>query len=526
MTKHQATSTNTVILRLRPVALAGAIAALVGSPATSWADSVTLHADSYVSSSDTPGTKQDNDPVLVLKNGITGFLRFRLADTLRTGVTKADIDKAILKIFIPAITTGGNLTIRPVISDWAELTIPAQGVPPSIDPGPAQSFELKTGFAGRWVLFDVTDIFKNWLPLPSANNYGLALTVEGGSLLDAIADTKENAATSHPAELEVLVNTSGTTGATGATGETGPAGATGATGAPGNDGATGPQGLQGVTGPIGLQGPTGPQGIQGITGSAGPVGPTGATGSQGLTFQGDWSAATSYAQNDSVFFNGSSYLSLQNSNLNQLPDSNSPFWSLLAQAGATGALGATGPQGTQGETGPIGLQGPAGPQGIQGITGPTGETGATGPVGPTGATGADGVSGAPGEPGLGMVFTPSFYNPSVKTTSFVSLNGLIISANAGLVSTIMPSACTFKALYAKATIDGDPAANTLIYTLYKNGTSQPMTTSLTVNATITSATNADTSHTVSVVTGDVVTVGITQTNETPLVVSNLTLWCQ
>ena len=305
---------------LRPIALAGAIATLLGNPMPGWADSVTLHADSYVSSADAPGTKHGNDPSLVLKSGNTSFLRFRLADTLRTGVTAADIDKATLKVFMPTIAAGGDLTIRQVTSDWVELTLPAQGVPPGIDPGPAQAFAVKAGFAGRWVLFDVTGIFKNWLPLPSATNYGLALTVEGGSLLDAVADTKENTATSHPAELVVVLNTSGAMGATGAVG------ATGATGATGADGATGATGVAGSTGATGANGATGSTGADGATGNDGA---TGATGPQG----------------------------------------------------ADGAIGPTGPQGLQGVPGPTG---PQGLQGVQGSSGTPGATGATGPAGAAG----------------------------------------------------------------------------------------------------------------------------------------------
>ena len=337
---------------LKPLALAGAIAALLGNSMPGWADSVTLHADSYVSSADAPGIKHGNDPSLVLKSGNTSFLRFRLADTLRTGVTKADIDKATLKVFMPTITAGGELTVRSVTSDWVELTMPAQGVPPGIDQGQAQSFALKTGFAGRWVLFDVTEIFKNWLPLPSANNYGLALTVEGGSLLDAVADTKENTATSHPAELEVVLNTSGATGPTGA------AGADGATGATGADGATGATGADGATGATGATGPQGDTGATGPTGADGATGATGATGNDGVT---------------------------------------GPQGS-VGPTGAQGDAGATGPQGLQGAVGPTGPQGsqgvvgPTGPQGLQGIQGNLGPAGATGPQGPVGATGAKGSS--------------------------------------------------------------------------------------------------------------------------------------
>src|SRR6185503_1094914 len=120
-------------------------------------------------------------------------------------------------------------------------------------------------------------------------------------------------------------------------------------------GAAGPQGLQGVQG---VQGPQGLQGLQGVTG---------ATGSP-VTFQGTFSAGTTYATGDAVFFNGSSYISLSNGNTGNTPTSGAP-WALLAQQGATG------PQGLLGLQGPQGLQGVQGPQGLQGLQGPVGPTG-------------------------------------------------------------------------------------------------------------------------------------------------------
>jgi hypothetical protein len=130
-------------------------------------------------------------------------------------------------------------------------------------------------------------------------------------------------------------------------------------------GATGPTGSTGLTGPIGA---TGPQGIQGLIGSTGPTGPTGPP----VAFQGTWSSLTTYGTGDAVFFNGSSYISLANANLNNTPNNGAP-WALLAQQGVTGP---TGPTGLTGATGPIG---PTGPQGIQGIIGNIGPAGPTGP---------------------------------------------------------------------------------------------------------------------------------------------------
>jgi hypothetical protein len=55
-----------------------------------------------------------------------------------------------------------------------------------------------------------------------------------------------------------------------------------------------------------------------------------------LTFQGAYSAGTTYALNDIATYSGSAYVSLQNSNLNQQPDSSPTYWEVLAQKGSSG----------------------------------------------------------------------------------------------------------------------------------------------------------------------------------------------
>ena len=197
-------------------------------------------------------------------------------------------------------------------------------------------------------------------------------------------------------------------GATGATGITGATGAVGVAGTPGLDGAPG------VTGPIG------PTGVAGLDGAPGATGATGAPGATGVLFQGAWSDATSYAQTDSVSFQGSSYISLQDANFNHPPDTSPTFWSLLAQGGATGPpgrLACLAPRRRWRHRGartnwrrgshrgyghhrrqrgrlawrarPVSMaprgDGPIGPTGVAGLDGAPGATGATGAPGATGA---------------------------------------------------------------------------------------------------------------------------------------------
>jgi len=72
---------------------------LGGLPILAFGDTMTLEADSYVSKGDPQNIKHGKDPSLIVKRGSTAYFKFNLTDSLPTGVTAADIDKATLKIY-------------------------------------------------------------------------------------------------------------------------------------------------------------------------------------------------------------------------------------------------------------------------------------------------------------------------------------------------------------------------------------------------------------------------------------------
>lgn len=77
----------------------------------------------------------------------------------------------------------------------------------------------------------------------------------------------------------------------------------------------------------------------------------------GPSWQGAWSSTIEYAADEAVSYEHSSYVSLVNANIGNVPSSSSSAWGLLAQAGAAG------PAGQEGPTGPAGPAGPAGQPG-------------------------------------------------------------------------------------------------------------------------------------------------------------------
>lgn len=137
----------------------------------------------------------------------------------------------------------------------------------------------------------------------------------------------------------------------------------------GVSGVQGEQGVPGPQGPEGPEGPIGPQGVQGPQGEIGPEGPQGSKGDQGvqgpagpagLEWRGNWSAEIDYINNDSVYYEGSSWFAAGDPTLGEIPTESSTHWNPLALRGIQG------PKGDQG------LQGPKGDQGVQGVQGEQG----------------------------------------------------------------------------------------------------------------------------------------------------------
>jgi hypothetical protein len=89
------------------------------------------------------------------------------------------------------------------------------------------------------------------------------------------------------------------------------------------------------------------QPLAGPAGATGPAGPPGAS----VIWRGTWAAATAYAVNDAVTYNGSSYIRTIAGTTATNPASDTTNWAVLSSKGDTGAQG---PTGATGATGPAG----------------------------------------------------------------------------------------------------------------------------------------------------------------------------
>jgi hypothetical protein len=264
--------------------------ALLSMPAM--AQQLTLVGDTYVDSS---GAAHGTLPSVTVggAKGAQGLLQFD-ATTLPTGTTAAQIDKAILIVYVNTLGAAGNITVNEATSPWSESTVTAA---PSIGSPANNSGGIVTigasGYPG-FLSIDVTQAVKDWVSGTITNN---GLIMSTGPTTDALInlDSKESTTTSHSAVLLVTLMNQGAAGPTGPAGPTG-AGAAGSTGRGRSDGlewcgrshwsgwSVGSNGANGATGSVG---PTG-------AGVAGPTGPTGPAGiGTAITYAGVVASGTS-----------------------------------------------------------------------------------------------------------------------------------------------------------------------------------------------------------------------------------------
>ena len=124
---------------------------------------------------------------------------------------------------------------------------------------------------------------------------------------------------------------------------------------------------------------------------------TGGTSTIGTLYKGVWSSADTYAINDIVIHELSSYISILGS-VNENPSTATTYWASFGD-GSIGSQGSQGSQGRQGLAGTNGSQGSQGSQGLQGLQGNQGSIGLQGLQGNQGVVGSQGDQGSRGSQG-------------------------------------------------------------------------------------------------------------------------------
>jgi hypothetical protein len=141
----------------------------------------------------------------------------------------SSIEKATLRLWVGAISEAGTLSVAAVLEPWDEANVTFADAP-ALEP-PFTTFPVGPSDAQRYVSVDVTGLVHKWVS-GARENHGLALVAAPDEPVDVLIDSKENAGTSHPMDLEVALTS------------------------------VGPQGPPGMQGPPGVQGPPGLSGYE------------------------------------------------------------------------------------------------------------------------------------------------------------------------------------------------------------------------------------------------------------------------
>ncbi len=164
------------------------------------ADTVKVAADAHVNFN-TPNQNNGEALRISVRNIGTGgvrhgFLRLDLTDL----IPGHPIEQATLRLWVDAVEDPGTLRLHQVTAPWQEGAITAANAP-SLG-SVIGSRAIGAADSKTWITFNITSVVAAWVAGTTPNN-GLALVPDAGDPLRIEIDSKENIATSHPAEVEV-----------------------------------------------------------------------------------------------------------------------------------------------------------------------------------------------------------------------------------------------------------------------------------------------------------------------------------
>jgi hypothetical protein len=140
------------------------------------------------------------------------YIQFDLS-AIPSGYTNADIAKATLKLYVNGVTTAGGFEVDAISGPWFESTI-TDHKQPTLQGVIVPDVQVTAADTNQYILIDITSTVQGWVDVPSSNN-GIALLAL--KQFSASFDSKENATTSHPPELDIVFSESAGSGITGIT---------------------------------------------------------------------------------------------------------------------------------------------------------------------------------------------------------------------------------------------------------------------------------------------------------------------
>jgi hypothetical protein len=202
--------------RLLPQVLA---VVLLVAPARA-ADGI-LTDDTYISSAN-PTDNFGTLPIMLVSAGNSAWVQFNLS-TLPAGTTALDVSRATLSVFATRVTVSGRVDLSTINGAWSEGSVVFQGAPGTTSIAGATA---AVAAADQYIVFDVTTEVRNAISA-AATDAGFQISADAGTPSVSVQfDTKESTTTSHPAALEITLNTgvAGPSGPPGPPGSPGPAG--------------------------------------------------------------------------------------------------------------------------------------------------------------------------------------------------------------------------------------------------------------------------------------------------------------
>ncbi len=162
---------------------------------------ITPLGDSYTNTADS--TTNYGAKTLLDVDGATeiAYIQFNLASIPST----ANVSQATLKLFVNSVTSDGSFNVDYVKGPWSESTITGE-LAPALGSVIASNVSVVAEDRNQYILINITPAVEAWLSGSEPNN-GIALVANGA--FSASFDSKENTATGHSPELDVVLATAG-----------------------------------------------------------------------------------------------------------------------------------------------------------------------------------------------------------------------------------------------------------------------------------------------------------------------------
>jgi hypothetical protein len=163
---------------------------------------ITPSADAYTNTSEPKANHGTESQLMVNGASHVSYIQFNLASIPPNAI----VSQATLKLFANSVATGGSFNVYYVNGLWSESTITGE-LAPALGKMIAANVAVNSEDKNQYILINVTSALESWLSGTELNN-GIALVANG--VFSANFDSKENAATGHAPEIDVVLANAGT----------------------------------------------------------------------------------------------------------------------------------------------------------------------------------------------------------------------------------------------------------------------------------------------------------------------------